>query len=93
MPSIESQQEYKGHSPTDCYNAAEKSIESLGFSFVKKRPLGWLLQIKNEALTANISFRPGMNTVCILSLTSNTLTEEELQNTADRINETIQNNL
>jgi len=93
MPSIEIQKEFKGISPTDCYNAAEKCIESLGYNFVKKRPLGWLMQIKNASLNANIAFRPGMNTTASFSLSSTTNSEEELKNCAAEIAEAIQANL
>lgn len=93
MPAIEEQKEFPGVSPTDCYSAAEKSVEALGFTFVKRRPLGWLLQIKNETITANLSFRPGMKTMGTFSLASNTTPEEDLQAVADEIANAIQSNL
>jgi hypothetical protein len=93
MPSIEIQNEFTGISPTDCYNAAENSIEALGFSFIKKRPLGWLLQIKNNTVNANLAFRPGRNTTATFSLSSESETEEALQATAKNIEIAIRENL
>jgi hypothetical protein len=90
MPSIELQHEYKGISPTECYNTAEKCVEQLGFSFVKKRPLGWFLQVKTSSINANISFRPGLNTVGTFSFSSNTETEEALQSIADKFAKAIE---
>ena len=93
MPAIEEQKEFSGVSPTDCYSAAEKSVEVLGFTFVKRRPLGWLLQIKNEAITANLSFRPGVKTMGTFSFASNTASEEDLRAIADEIANAIRSNL
>ncbi|MCD4673920.1 MAG: hypothetical protein K8R77_14760 [Anaerolineaceae bacterium] len=93
MPSIEARKEFNDTSPTDCYNAAEKCVETLGFSFVKKRPLGWFLQIKNASLNANIAFRPGTNTMGTFSLSSNTESEDALQKSASEFAEAIRKNL
>lgn len=93
MPSIEIQKEFSGISPTDCYHAAENCIESLGYSFVKKRPLGWLLQIKNSTISGNLAFRPGRNTTATFALTSETETEETLQTAAFNLENAIRENL
>ena len=93
MPNIEMQLEFPDASPTDCYNAAERSIESLGYNFVKKRPLGWLLQIKNATINANISFRPSIKTMGTFSLTSSSDSEESLIEIAAEIASAIRTNL
>ena len=93
MPSIEIQKEFTGISPTDCYNAAESCAEALGFSIVKKRPLGWLLQIKNATVNANLGFRPGRNTMASLALSSESETEETLKVIAEEIEKAIRENL
>jgi hypothetical protein len=93
MPSYELQKEFQSGSPTDCYDAAVKSIEALGFSFVKKRPLGWLLQIKNATMNANLSFRPGLKTIGTFTVLSNTESEETLQEVATKIADAIVANL
>jgi hypothetical protein len=93
MPSIEIQKEFTGISPTDCYNAAESCAELLGYSIVKKRPLGWLLQIKNATVNANLGFRPGRNTMASFSLSSESETEETLKALAGNIETAIRENL
>jgi len=93
MPSIEIHKEFTGISPTDCYNAAENCVEDLGFSFVKKRPLGWLLQIKNKTIDANLAFRPGRITTATFSLSSESETEESLQAMAENMYIALQENL
>jgi len=93
MTSIEIQKEFTGISPTDCYNAAENCAETLGFSIVKKRPLGWLLQIKNDTVNANLGFRPGRTTMASLALSSATETEETLKSIAEKIEIAIRENL
>ncbi len=93
MPSIEAHKEFTGNSPTDCYNAAENSVESLGYSIVKKRPLGWLLQIKNNTINANLAFRPGRNTTAIFALSSDSESEAALQTAAEDIEAAVRKNL
>jgi len=89
MPSIEVKAQFDGISPTDCYNAAEESVETLGFSFVKKRPLGWFLQLKKDAISCNLSIRPGVNTTATFALSGDSETEESLKEIAEQFEAAI----
>ncbi|MBI9045088.1 MAG: hypothetical protein JEZ06_11410 [Anaerolineaceae bacterium] len=87
MANLELERKYEASNPDALYKQAKILLPELGFEFIKKRPLGWFLlaENKNEKVQINMSFRFGNPTPAVISITSDSASEESMQQTADTI--------
>lgn len=89
MSKFQESRTYAGKTADDCYAAAEKILPEVGFEVWKRRPMAWLLQAKRKqaegSIDANLVCRLGANTMVILTLSSNTISQEVLKSIAEEI--------
>ncbi len=88
MANIEKNKTYAGKSPTACFQAAVKAYPQAGFNIWKKRDIAWLVLAKcsegGGEVNSNFSARPGNPTPVILTLSADHLSEEQLNQMAEK---------
>lgn len=87
MAKIERSGEVQGKSATEVYEAAVTAFEEVGFEVWKKRPIAWLAMVRGTfeglAFDGNLAARFTQPTSYILTLTSETMSDELLGKAAD----------
>ena len=86
MPSIAISREIKTISPNDAFQETLSQLPDLGYIIWKTRPLAWLVIANRELpegkVNATIAFRPGDGAILSISLASELIGEERLQELA-----------
>lgn len=88
---------YPSLSPDDAFKLAQSILPESGFVIWKERPLGWLImankQTNQGVINVTLSFRPGVDTMMNLSLSSDHHNEKTLKQAASRFIALFENQL
>ena len=93
MPSVAVSREIKTISPNNAFQETISQLPDLGYIIWKTRPLAWLVIANRELpegkVNATIAFRPGNGVVLSISLASEMIVEERLQDLAIELGEAL----
>ena len=89
MTTIEIKHTIQNKTPTDCFNAACLAYPRLGFTIWKKREIAWLVLAKKKVeameIDSNLSARPGNPTSINISVSSEKLAQDEINDIGNQI--------
>ena len=95
MAKYSTTREYTELTADECFNRAGAALSQSGYEILKKRDFAWLVIGKMKAdhgmLEANISARPGSQTITTFSLSSDEIPQPALKEYAETLIQSFEN--